>query len=92
MHTRQWIGKCGWIQCWTALLEAIRLALGGTPNIALSLNSVRGIAFYGVAQTREQFEAFWNPLFFNFDASEPVFADVRDSIGNSATLSVLRFI
>jgi predicted ATPase len=72
----------------TALLEAIRLALGGTPQVALALNNVRGIYYYGVNQTREQFEALWNPLFFRFETSRTVSTELTDSDGHQATLAV----
>ncbi|MFZ3328570.1 MAG: AAA family ATPase [Methylocella sp.] len=44
----------------TALLEAIRLALGGTPSVAWTMNALRGlIAFMPPNPPREQFEAAW---------------------------------
>jgi predicted ATPase len=72
----------------TALLEAIRLALGGTPQVALQLNNVRGTYYYGVTQSREQFEALWNPLFFKFETARVVSTEVKDSDGHQATLEV----
>ena len=72
----------------TALLEGIRLALGGTPGAALGLNTFRGIPYYGVVQSREQFEALWNPIFFKFDASRPVLTEITDSDGHIAKLSI----
>jgi hypothetical protein len=72
----------------TALLEGIRLALGGTPSTALALNSFRGIFHFGIMQSREQFESLWNPLFYRFDASQPVSTEITDSDGHIATLSI----
>jgi AAA15 family ATPase/GTPase len=72
----------------TALLEAIRLALGGTPQVAIALNSNRGIPFVGIAQSRDQFEALWNPLFYKYEANRTISTEVNDSEGHSATLKI----
>lgn len=72
----------------TALLEAIRLALGATPSVALQLNNVRGIYYYGIAQNREMFESLWNALFFKFESSRVISTEVRDTDGHVATLAV----
>jgi ABC-type transport system involved in cytochrome c biogenesis ATPase subunit len=73
----------------TALLEAIRLALGGTPNVLWAMNPSRGF-FAGVAQpiTRDVFESLWNAYFFNFDASRPIFTDCRDSENRHASVKI----
>src|SRR6202035_1664268 len=72
----------------TALLEAIRLALGGTPQVALQMNNVRGIYYYGVVQTRDHFESLWSSLFFKFESSRSVSTQIADSDGHQATLTV----
>ncbi len=73
----------------TALLEAVRLALGGTPNVLWAMNPSRG--FVGGLQqpiTREAFESLWNPYFFNFDATHPIFTDCCNSENRHATVKV----
>jgi hypothetical protein len=73
----------------TALLEAIRLALGGTPNVLWGLNGTRGLNA-GVQQpiTREVFESMWSPYFFNFDSSKAMVTSCRDSENRSATTRI----
>ncbi len=73
----------------TALLEAIRLALGGTPNVLWGMNQTRGF-FAGVPQpvTREGFELLWSPYFFNFDASKEILMDSGDSENHHATIRI----
>jgi AAA domain, putative AbiEii toxin, Type IV TA system/AAA domain len=73
----------------TALLEAIRLGLTGTPQVLFQMNQLRGIqAFFPQPLTRELFEAQWNMYFFNFDASKPILTECIDSDGKKATLKV----
>jgi hypothetical protein len=73
----------------TALLEAVRLALGGTPNVLWAMNQARG-NFAGIPQpiTREGFESLWSPYFFNFDASKAIFTDCCDSEGHHAKVRI----
>jgi energy-coupling factor transporter ATP-binding protein EcfA2 len=73
----------------TALLEAIRLALGGTPNALWTMNQARG--FFGLAPqpiTREVFESLWSPYFFNFEISNAIFTDCCDSSKAHATTRI----
>ena len=64
----------------TALLEAIRLASGATPQIVLSLNQARGLAFMLPAYpSREAFEAAWLPLFFLQDIKRTISFSYEDS-------------
>jgi hypothetical protein len=73
----------------TALLEALRLALGGTPGVLWALNQTRS-AFFGMPQplTKEAFESVWNQYFFDLDGSHPIFTECVDSNGRIATLKV----
>ncbi len=73
----------------TALLEAIRLGLGGTPNVLWGMNQARGF-FAGFPQpiTREGFELPWSPYFFNFDASKAIAIDCGDSENHHATTRI----
>jgi len=73
----------------TALLEGIRLALGGTPSVAWSLNQQRGLlVFYQPTGSREQFEAQWNAFFHGLDATKPIQFNWTDSENRDASLSV----
>jgi energy-coupling factor transporter ATP-binding protein EcfA2 len=73
----------------TALLEAIRLALGGTPNVLWGINQSRGF-LGGIQQpiTRESFESLWSPYFFNSDSSKAIFTDCCDSENHHATTRI----
>ncbi|MGB9103601.1 MAG: ATP-binding protein, partial [Terriglobales bacterium] len=73
----------------TALLEAIRLALGGTPTVLWAMNPSRGF-IGGISQpiTRDSFESLWNPYFFNFDTSNPICTDCCDSENHHATTRI----
>jgi AAA domain, putative AbiEii toxin, Type IV TA system/AAA domain len=71
----------------TALLEAIRLALGATPGIAITLNQYRGINFFPFP-LKEQFEAQWNSFFWNFNADRHIITECEDSDGHRATLTM----
>jgi len=73
----------------TALLELVRLALGATPQVAFTLNQLRGVSFYGgLPLSREQFEAQWNWLFFGFDPNNHVAAKVVDNNSHRAVLRI----
>jgi len=73
----------------TALLEAIKIAVGGTPAVLWGLNQSRGF-FGGVPQpiTRENFESLWSPYFFNFDSSKPITTDCCNSEDQHATVKI----
>jgi AAA domain, putative AbiEii toxin, Type IV TA system/AAA domain len=73
----------------TALLEAVRLAVGGTPGVLWALNQTRS-AFFGLQQplTKEVFEFLWNQYFFDLDGSHPIFTECTDSSGRIATLKL----
>lgn len=73
----------------TALLEAIRLALGGTPQVAWNLNAVRGVAVaMPLSPPRETFEAAWSSYFFDFDISQEISFAITDSEARKATLRI----
>ena len=72
----------------TALLEGIRLALGATPQVALSLNTLRGAGMIQNAPlTREQFESLWSPLFFDSVVKYPIITKIENS-KKTASLSI----
>ena len=72
----------------TALLEALRLALGATPYVAFGL-AHRGMPnFFVPNPSGEQFESWWNPLFFNFDARSQIKFNVTDSADRVARLAI----
>jgi hypothetical protein len=72
----------------TALLEGIRIAVGGTPQVVFQLNNARGAAYYGQMQSREQFESLWSSLFYKFEASRTISTQVTDTDGHEATVSI----
>lgn len=73
----------------TALLEAIRLALGATPQIGYSIGSTRGIlTIVPQNPTREQFETGWSSLFFDFDIKKRIHLEIKDSQNHSASVDI----
>ena len=73
----------------TALLEGIRIGLGGTPGAAWTLNQLRGLLTYlPLPATREQFEAQWNYYFHGLDIEHPISARWQDSEGREASLII----
>jgi energy-coupling factor transporter ATP-binding protein EcfA2 len=73
----------------TALLEAVRIALGGTPGVLWALNQSRAVLL-SLQQpiSREQWESIWNPYFFNFDSSKEISAECTNSEGRQATVKI----
>jgi hypothetical protein len=73
----------------TALLEVLRLGLGGTPSVLWSLNQYRAFyPFVAAPLSREQFEAQWNPYFFNFDPSHEISTECYNYEGQRAALRI----
>jgi AAA15 family ATPase/GTPase len=73
----------------TALLEAIRLALGATPTIAFTLNGTRGLAVpIQFNPTKDQFEAIWRSYFPDFDITKTISFKIMDSDRRVASLSM----
>jgi hypothetical protein len=73
----------------TALLEAVRLALGATPGALWAMNQVRSVPMYlQTPMSREQWEAIWTPYFFNFNTSERISTECTDADGRQASLQI----
>jgi AAA15 family ATPase/GTPase len=72
----------------TALLEGIRLALGATPQVALTLNAMRGVSMIQPHLTREQFESLWSPLFFDNDIQHEINMKIGDRNKKTASVSI----
>ncbi|MGC9261040.1 MAG: AAA family ATPase [Phycisphaerae bacterium] len=72
----------------TSLLEGLRLALGATPQVAFNL-AHRGMPNPFIPNlTRDQFELFWTPLFFDFDVTIPIDLSAVDQDDRVARLAV----
>lgn len=73
----------------TALLEALRLALGATPQVAWNLNALRGI-LVGIPLNppREIFESAWSSYFFDFDINRQISFKVVDTEDREASLKI----
>lgn len=73
----------------TALLEAIRVALAGTPVVAWGINNTRG-TFFGIPAnpTREQFEAPWSSLFPDSNSKKVINFKLTDSRDREASLGI----
>jgi ABC-type Mn2+/Zn2+ transport system ATPase subunit len=73
----------------TALLEAIRLGLAGTPAALWTMNNARGVIIYlPQPVTREQFEAVWISYFHDLIPDNPIQTECCDSDGRKATLKI----
>jgi hypothetical protein len=63
----------------TALLEAIRLAAGATPNVAWQLNATRTLPLLAFPNpTRDQFEGLFSSLFYDFDVTHRIQLSIND--------------
>lgn len=73
----------------TALLEAIRLALAGTPTAAWTMNATRGLLVQmPLNPTREQFESAWSSFFFDFKIDRTIQFLTKDSDSRAAAVKV----
>lgn len=73
----------------TALLEAMRMALAGTPTVAYQLGASRGVlAGIPFNPSREVFESAWSSLFFDFQIDRTISFLVRDSKSHAASLKI----
>ena len=62
----------------TALLEALRLAVGASPTVAWGLNAQRALPLaIAINPSRQQFEAGWVPLFFGFNTESVIELSTR---------------
>jgi predicted ATPase len=73
----------------TALLEAIRLALGATPSVAWTISALRSVIQYLPANpSRDQFEAAWSSLFFDFTIDERIRLSVTNDAQSQASVEI----
>src|ERR1700677_3547386 len=73
----------------TALLESVRLALGGTPAVLWSMNQARSVQlFLQQPFTREQWEAIWAPYFFNFETTQNIITRCSNTEGREAEVKI----
>lgn len=73
----------------TALLEAVRVGLAGTPQVLYQVNQSRmpGIPLQ-LGPSRDNFENMWNSDFYNLDSSQPISFEFRDSSKRTAKLKI----
>jgi hypothetical protein len=70
-------------------MEALRLTLAATPQVAWNLNAQRGLPVtITVNPTRAQFESSWTSLFYNFDAELKISLSARDSDSRFASCEI----
>jgi AAA domain, putative AbiEii toxin, Type IV TA system/Protein of unknown function (DUF2813) len=73
----------------TALLESIFLAGGGSPEIALRLQALRGIiASLQIMLDRASYESLWRTFFCEFDQKKIISIDLVGSEANTRSLTV----
>ena len=56
----------------TALMEAIFLAAGANPELAIRIKAFRGLSAVSISLTKNSYEALWKDLFNNFDQSKQI--------------------
>lgn len=73
----------------TALLEAIFLASGGSPELALRVQAQRGLApVFQIALDRVSYESLWRYLFHGFDQSKSISVNLVGTPPNTRSLSI----
>lgn len=73
----------------TAVLEAIRIALAGTPSAAWQVNSQRGVPiFMQPNPQRDFFEAQWGSLFNNYDLAKSITFKLSDEQDRNTSLKI----
>jgi AAA15 family ATPase/GTPase len=73
----------------TALLEAIRVGLSGTPQALWHVNQSRMAGFpIPMGPSRESFENIWSSDFFNLDSSQTISFEFHDSSEHTAKLTI----
>lgn len=56
----------------TALMEAIFLACGANPELAIRIKGFRGLQTVSISQNRKSYEALWKDLFNGFDQTKKI--------------------
>lgn len=74
----------------TALVEAIFLALGGSPEIAVRFRQLRGLDIAFSGPTRSIEEALWKDLFFKHDWNRPISVELQGDGVESRKVTVSR--
>jgi hypothetical protein len=73
----------------TALLEAIHLAAGATPQVMMTLNQARGVPFVMPQNpSLEAFESIWSNMFFNQDTDKTISFSTVDSSPVTRSLKI----
>lgn len=73
----------------TAALEAIRIALAGTPSAALQVNSQRGVPVFMQPNPQQDiFAAQWGSLFNNYDLARSITFKLTDDQDRYTSLKV----
>ncbi len=73
----------------TALLEALFMLAGSSPQIALKVRTFRGMGEgLTISHERTGFEALWRDLFFDFDQKKPIQLEAIGTDNNSRSLSI----
>ncbi len=72
----------------TALMEALFLASGGSPELALRIRAFRGLDMLPMPEDPSALEALWIDLFHQFDKSQKVSIRFVDSSGKTRALEI----
>src|SRR5438552_8993230 len=63
----------------TALLEALFMASGASPELVLRTKTWRGLPGFGIVAQRTPYEELWRDLFYRFDQSKPLSIALKGS-------------
>ncbi len=72
----------------TALMEAIFLASGASPELAFRIKAFRGLNSLAISVTRSAYEALWKDLFFDFDQSRSINISMLGSLAFNRKLTI----
>jgi AAA15 family ATPase/GTPase len=72
----------------TALLEAIFLASGASPELALRVKIFRGLASLYISQAKAAYEALWKDMFYSFDQRQAIEISLVMEGGAERTLHI----
>ena len=73
----------------TALLESIFIAAGNNPEIAIRVDSLRGLgAKIRIKNERSAYESLWRDLFFGFDQSKNIIIHLTGSPDNTRSVNI----
>lgn len=72
----------------TALLEALYITAGASPELVFRTKTWRGIIETVVPRAQSAYEALWRDLFFQFDQNRDIYVTLKGSLTNTRSLLI----